>query len=557
VIVDRDTSRMPPALTRHPFVVVMVAAGLLARIAWAVRYGKVLDGEGVEYARIAENLVAGRGYVGIFNNGAQLNFPPLYPMLIAAAGFVSPSTDIAVRVVCITFGAALVIPLYHIARRMYGPAPARLVAAFAALHPVLVATGASSFAEGPYLTLFASAILALMIWVDARRRFAAIATGILFGLAYLVRPEAFLFAGVATCGALIAAAASKGARALAVGALFLAMAFALVATPNVVFLTRQTGQLRLEAKGTLAYAWGQRMNAGMSYVEAVKGVGDDLSEQGVFMRPNRDVITSTSYTPGQYLTFAGKALRRNIPVIAQAVGYELVFGAPFFFALVVLGLFSRPWGPRRLMFDGILIGTLALLIAVLLSVQDVALRYLLTLLGLMVVWAGNGASALGAWAGATAVRNGLGPRGARHVAGVMVWSSVLLTFAASLVRLSRESQFSESMRPERRLAGSWIASHASGRPRVMEFGDQVTFYSGGDLMYLPYTSSATAVRYLARKTPDFIVLEQAEKDKLPYYAQWLERGIPDSRAALVYDEDATGSNRIRIYRWDDGTPAAP
>src|SRR5678816_1565180 len=124
---------------------------------------------------------------------------------------------------------------------------------------------------------------------------------------------------------------------------------------------------------------------------------------------------STSYTLGQYLAFAAKAFRRNIPVIVQAVGYELVFGAPFFFALVVLGLFSRSWGPRRLTFDGILIGTAALLIVVLLSVQDVALRYLLTLLGLMVVWAGNGADALGAWAGATAVRNGLRPVSYTHL----------------------------------------------------------------------------------------------------------------------------------------------
>ena len=53
------------------------------------------------------------------------------------------------------------------------------------------------------------------------------------------------------------------------------------------------------------------------------------------------------------------------------------------------------------------------------------------------------------------------------------------------------------------------------------------------------------------------MLEQAAKDKLPYTAQWFEGGIPDSRAALVYDEDATGGNRIRIYRWDAGRPAVP
>ncbi len=56
-----------------------VLVAVLLRVAlllWALRHGIIIDSEGVEYARLAQNLRAGRGYMGIFNNGIQLNFPP-------------------------------------------------------------------------------------------------------------------------------------------------------------------------------------------------------------------------------------------------------------------------------------------------------------------------------------------------------------------------------------------------------------------------------------------------------------------------------------------------
>src|SRR5215469_8542269 len=62
--------------------VLLTALTLLAlflRTTWAVTRNVVIENEGAEYTRIAVNLAAGKGYVGL-NNSPQLVFPPLYPM---------------------------------------------------------------------------------------------------------------------------------------------------------------------------------------------------------------------------------------------------------------------------------------------------------------------------------------------------------------------------------------------------------------------------------------------------------------------------------------------
>ena len=64
------------AINPRTLMVVAVALSALVRIAWTLRHGFAMEQEGVEYARIAENLRAGRGYMGMFANGTPLNFPP-------------------------------------------------------------------------------------------------------------------------------------------------------------------------------------------------------------------------------------------------------------------------------------------------------------------------------------------------------------------------------------------------------------------------------------------------------------------------------------------------
>ena len=72
---------------------------LVARAACAIFFSGMIDGEGAEYGRIAQNLLAGVGYVGIATEGEQLFFPPLFPFLISAVNAVTGDTEIAGRAV--------------------------------------------------------------------------------------------------------------------------------------------------------------------------------------------------------------------------------------------------------------------------------------------------------------------------------------------------------------------------------------------------------------------------------------------------------------------------
>jgi len=546
----------PPSLgagSSRALIVLAVIVAALLRIAWAARHGLAMDQEGVEYARLAENLLAGRGYVGMFNNGTQLNFPPLYPLMIAAVSVLLRSTELAARAVNIGLGAALVIPAFKIAQRLYGQRVAMAVTVLVVFHPLLIAGGASTYAEGPYLTLLMSALLWLMIWADERRVGASIWAGVFFGLAYLVRPEAFVIVGVFVAFGVIASFAARDRKLILLGAVGLAASFSMVAAPNVIFLTRSTGKLRIEAKGTLAYQWGQRINAGMTYAEAVKGIGDDLSEQGVFMRPNIDVISSASYTMREYLAYLFKAARRNIAGIHRAVVDESAFGSPLLYTLVVLGLFTAGWGRRRLVLDGILVATAGMVLTVLLTVQELWLRYFYSLLGIFLIWGGKGADHLSTWAMETAGSLIDRPR-ARELAGALFkWGAIASVLVVSLRTMPDVSQFKESEWPERVAAGRWLASQTPQHKWVMDNGLQVPYYAGADVIYLPYTTrSDLAVRYIEKRKPDFIVLHSATKADLPYTSQWFDEGIPDTRAVLIYDEQKPQGERIKIYRWADG-----
>jgi hypothetical protein len=68
-------------------------------------------------------------------------------------------------------------------------------------------------------------------------------------------------------------------------------------------------------------------------------------------------------------------------------------------------------------------------------------------------------------------------------------------------------------------------------------------------MYLPFASSDPALRYIAKKKPDFIVLLEDTKLSRPYLAKWFDEGIPDKRAELIYDVGDSHHVRIKIYRW--------
>jgi 4-amino-4-deoxy-L-arabinose transferase-like glycosyltransferase len=537
------------------FLAAAVLIGLLLRIAWAERHGLSIEQEGAEYARIGQNLLAGKGFVGMFNNGVQLNFPPLYPFLIAAVSMITGNAEIAARSINVVLGALLVVPVFRICESVHGRSVAVAAASLVVLHPVLLAGAASTYSEPLYLTVVVYALMFLVYWVKERRLSSAVAVGALFGVAYLIRPEAFLLAGLFGGGGLILARFLKQRRETVRGSLALLGSFIVLAAPNIAFLTHETGHLRIEAKGTLAYAWGQRINQGMSYAESISGIGPDLSDQGVFMRPNLDVIRSTSYSTLDYVKFVLRALKKNVAPIVHTMTGETAIGSPLLFGLGVLGLFGTAWSRERWRVDGLVLIYAATFVLVLMTVQELWFRYFFGIFAMMLFWAAKGACELGSWGEDTVAQLGQSKAVARGVASSLKWAAVVLVLALSLGSIGSLDQFDESMKSARKDAGLWLA-HQAGRPkRVMGFDLQVPYHADADLMLLPYADSALALRYIADRKPDYIVLIGGSPGGLPYTNQWFATGIPSPDAQLVYDQAKPGAEHIKIYRWL--TSAAP
>ncbi|MHC4712733.1 MAG: ArnT family glycosyltransferase [Planctomycetota bacterium] len=172
--------------------------------AWAFQARGVVDYDETYYYILGRNLIAGGRYT--LNGLTHTAFPPLYPFLVGIASLFTDGIRAATSSVSAGAGALIVLPVYFLARDIYGNLAARLSALAAAVWPALffVATRGVPSArkmyggsEPVYATLVASG--AALIWLFARRggiRRAALG-GFFFGLASLVRSEGpFLFAFV-------------------------------------------------------------------------------------------------------------------------------------------------------------------------------------------------------------------------------------------------------------------------------------------------------------------------------------------------------------------------
>jgi 4-amino-4-deoxy-L-arabinose transferase-like glycosyltransferase len=107
---------------------------------------------------------------------------PGFPMLLALVHLVFGRALIAERLAQVAVGVALVVLIYILGRRLFGPRTALAAAALAAVSPVLVLFDATLISEPLFTVLLLGALVAALAHRPAP-------AGVLIGLAALTRPE--------------------------------------------------------------------------------------------------------------------------------------------------------------------------------------------------------------------------------------------------------------------------------------------------------------------------------------------------------------------------------
>jgi 4-amino-4-deoxy-L-arabinose transferase-like glycosyltransferase len=545
---ERRLATLYRAATDRPLLLILAVAFILRALA-AVFFTGAIDAEGAEYARIAQNLLWGNGYVGISEEGTQLFFPPLFPFAIAGVSLLTGDAEIAGRIISVTTGALIVLPTYFIATKMYGRRTAALAAALVGCHPFLIYMSTTVFCEMTYMLLILAALCLAMSATENPTPRNLFASGAMYGLAYLMRPEAaacmLISATLIFLNMLIRQRSGAFFAATRVGLTI--GTFVLVAAPYVAWVSAETGQFRLEGKSSLNIETERRIQLGEQLIDAAFGVDSLGNERGVWNQPNLVTIQahhSLSFKEfATYIRLKTKSVAKNA---SEALGGSLAYGSPPLFALAVIGLFARPWSPSLAMYQLQIFGVLALVILATYFISGTDERFYVLLVPFYCIWASVGLPRIVLWGTATGSAMGL-PKRYRSGLGVFMWalgigSVFMVAMGLAGARLAK----ARASRPVK-MAGEWLHATSTGPVRVLDRFTDISFHAKALHFWLPPGDEKTALRYIERKNVNVVVVRTSDAESPPYLKSWADNGILDPRAKLVYSVD-TGTGKILIYR---------
>ena len=233
----------------------LLTAGALLRLA-ALAHPPPINIDEVRYLLTPHHVAAGLGYSDW--RGPDTHIHPAHPLLTAAlAGSRQQALESCGRVVTFIGSVLFMLPLTALALRLGGKEVALFGLAFIALHPALARAAATVEPEGLYVLAIGLALLLLLpltegpvpIWSWGL-------AGVLFGLAYMARPEGLPVGILAGSMAAILGRATIRHRAWS-GLVLLLGALLLTASPFLLFIHRATGEWSLTGKTLELFFIGQ------------------------------------------------------------------------------------------------------------------------------------------------------------------------------------------------------------------------------------------------------------------------------------------------------------
>jgi len=539
------------SVTPYRKLLLILLISLPFRMYWMLTHTPVLNADGSEYVRMAENLATGRGLVGNFE-GPETMYTPLFSILTAGVYLFVRHGELAAHLVSLVFGVVLIIPIFLIARTMYGERVAQISALIIALNPLFIKLSGSVFNENVYLFFLLLSIYLGLRCLESPSKTTYALLGLCLGFAYLTRPEAFIYP---VCFVIMVCITGVWNRKIAwqsaMASLLIVGVFVIVALPYVYFLYAHTGHLRLEGKWNINYTIANRIRAGMDYVSAAYGLDANDSVAG----PLLDPYHFAAYTPySQSWREKGRTLFAMAAQNSRPV-YDMLWsspiGSPCFVALAVIGLFRKAWNRRRLMQEAVLLFMAASILFLLTTASLADFRYMLPFVAIASLWVGNGIAELTQWSrvGRALVHEPLLPTG--RVIGITI-PVVLLSLMLAIVLFGTRGLYFFASEDANYLdvkqAGMWVRTHSPESSRILCNSTVLTYYAKATAIELPYAPSTDALKYVRSKNPDLIVLDQRDSRTFPEVQGWLEHGISDPRAELLYKSD-NGTNLIEIFRW--------
>jgi hypothetical protein len=474
---------LPPALIDRPE---GTALALAVSIAFAIRLylsltSYCIAGDGVAYLAMARNFAAGDP-----GRALAFVFSPLYPWLIAIAHRLIPDWELAGSIVSAILGSAAVATVYLMTREAFERRDFAIGAAFlVAIHPEMAAYAASVRTEAGFIFLVTAALWLLITGLKQDRIAVIAAAGMVGGLAYLYRTEAFGL--VLFVSGFIPMAALWWRRwrliwVLAATVAF-AIAFLIVASPYLIYLRETTGHWTVGREFTAAMMYGMGRVAPNSLAWERLGYATGASS-----------FAAITANPHLYLEKVGADSLASLYGFVQALG-------PLLTILLLVGI----WVQRQDIASNFAQAMLALLTAFYLvgfSFSYTGARFMLHLIPFTFGWV---------MAGLAAVSDGFG----RFVASRRV---IRIPASAPAIALAL-AMLPQTLWPIGydmrgvRYSGEEIARRTGGKPVAVAARDgRFAYYAGANSLLLSADALHDICAWLrAQNDPGYIVLDNHDE----------------------------------------------
>ena len=217
--------------------------------------------------------------------------------------------------------------------------------------------------------------------------------------------------------------------------------------------------------------------------------------------------------------------------------------SPALFALAILGLFSRAWGPSLALDQLHLLALPALSILATYFAYFAQLRFYLPILVVFSIWACAAKNGLKLWAQRSASLFGLGSRQQRVVAAV-AWSlAIAAVILPAAVWMMHSFISMRGTRPIEVVAESMAAMREP--LRIADATSPFAWHARAELVWLPDCDEATALQFLNKKQVTHVVVRGDTVGWRPYLKKWMADGVPDAR--LTAQVISGTGDKVQVY----------
>ena len=535
---------------------------LLGLLALVVRYlyaqaPRVIWGDEPIYLWLGRNWFQGQGYHLGFYDHWDYHHTPGFPFISAVLTLFTGDMKRASDWSFILFGVWLVIILYFLARRIYGPRSALAAGLLVALAPAtaIMPLYWGTMTEPPYWAL---AFTGIFFAHRAFQRFRAldmILAGIFLALGYYVRPEIIVFWGA--MGLVLGLRAlSRPPRLRNLGyPLLLGITFLLVIFPYIYKVHQETGVWTISQKVGANFATAEGLALGNFKQFDVETWGLDSTGHMVrfFSKETADA-SALAYIladPVAYLRILyGNTLKlfRQLWTVHLVPWYLLIF--------ISLGLFQKIWDRKRAWNELFLASTLLTgLSFILFFVQE---RYIAVLVPTLLLWAGHGFITFGDWlAGSVQQIITHQPLDQARIRGwyrSLVWVPITLMALFFLILTPRQAQtayLQGSVRPVHLKAAAALRPYVEPGDILMSRYVAIAFHSGAEWLPTPAAGLEETLAYARYHHATFWAVDGYEAHPLrPQFAPLVDdpQHPPPGLELLLIVPDASGQDPVVIYR---------